>query len=181
MRHLHNILAIHDLDEYRNRWNEYDRYVESISPLLPPGARYFINAPWHWDHSDHRCPHDAWLEKLEIREIYSPDEPETRTVDIYLKLLGAYHDGYIILHYTGVRYYKLDMSRGSVFNTSCGVEAGHNDWYIDEVSLSDDGLPVHEIQFLSSEEVWYIEAQDIVYEWFPIEGNSSNIENMKLR
>jgi len=181
MRYLKDIPAISNLNDFHSRWNEYYRYLSDISQRLPEGARYFANADWHWDFADHRCPHDAWLKKIEINENRMLDVPQSATVNINIALLGAYHDGYILLHYFGVRSYKFDTSRSNILNIDLGVANGHGDWYMDEISLSDDGFPVHEIQFTSSETCWSIEAEDIVYEWLPVQGNYCNIENMLSR
>ena len=45
-------------------WATYMKYVESVRNALPDEVYDFVQAPWHYDFSYHRCPHDAWLEEI---------------------------------------------------------------------------------------------------------------------
>jgi hypothetical protein len=121
----------------------------------------FATAAWYSDPSDHRCPHDAWLESLEFTEPAVGERWEQRKTAVTLRLLGAYHDGRILFHYTGVTGYQLSSE-------SCG--RGLGDWLHDEVSVAESGLLTQRITWCfgpSQESHWLIEAEDIRYEWVP--------------
>ena len=125
----------------------------------------FASADWYLDPGDHRCPHDAWLETLEISEPAEGERNEKRKTAITVRLLGAYHDGHIVFRYVGVRRY-------SVASDSC--ERGLGDWLRDELSHSSEGLMVHTIVWAGfgpeEESQWCIEAESVSYEWIPKKG-----------
>jgi hypothetical protein len=86
---------------------------------------------------------------------------EKRELEIEVKLLGAFHDGYLHLFYERVHSYSFDGNKpekGQVW---------HGDWLVDEVSISANGFVSHEILF-SSHARWLIEAENIQYRWVPI-------------
>ena len=141
---------------YRDRYREY---LASLEGKLPSSAYAFATAEWHYDYHDHRCPHDAWVEHLTIQEPSSGERRQIRGLDIQVRLLGAYHDGYIELSYKNVNGYQLSYAPGP----SCG---GHSDWLVDEIRLSEHGNVVHEVVFWSNAR-WYIECEDIEYKWLP--------------
>ena len=179
MQYLSGLNNLEDINEFQTRWKAYYQYLEEISGYLPTEARYFAQAGWHWDHIDHRCPHDSWLETLEIKEYPTNNADRRRRVDIHLLLLGPYHDGYISLYYPDVRCYRVGTFESNPKDSgNCSLE-GHGDWLIDEIVLSKDGYPVHEIQFDSCELNWYIEAHNIVYEWRPIQGEACSLDRMR--
>jgi hypothetical protein len=142
------------LEEFRTGWARYQEYLDSIADRLPPSARAFALAAWHYDFSDPRCPHDAWVERVEVLETGSGDRHEVRSLQLRVRLLGAYHDGHIELMYEDVRRYRIG-SRGP----------GHGDWLYDEIRLSADGHVLHEIEI--GGDSWEIECQDVAYEWKP--------------
>lgn len=98
----------------------------------------FASSDWYTDPTDHRCPHDAWLETLEIREPAEGERKEKRQTAITVRLLGAYHDGHIVFRYAGVGRY-------SIASDSC--ERGLGDWSRDELLYSSEGLLVHRARF----------------------------------
>jgi hypothetical protein len=121
----------------------------------------FATMAWYSNPSDHRCPHDAWLESLEFTEPSVGSRHEHRTTAITLKLLAAYHDGHIIFHYSGVRSYTLSSEL---------CASGLGDWLHDEFSVTENGLLRHCITWCSGpsqQSRWLIEAEDISYEWVP--------------
>jgi hypothetical protein len=122
----------------------------------------FATEPWYSDPSDHRCPHDAWLEKLEINEPATGERSELRNTSVTLRLLGAYHDGHIVLRYLGVRRFSL---------TSPQSEHGLGDWLEDKFSMTPDNLIFHQLKWASfgakGESQWSIEAENVLYEWVP--------------
>ena len=139
---------------------DYRVYLESVREKLPAFAYEFAAAPWHYDYRDHRCPHDAWVESLLVQEPSSGTRHEIRETEAAIKLLGAYHDGYLELIYPGVRSYSLfgEFSRKP--------NIGHGDWLTDEIRLSDNNFVLHEILF-STGSRWLIESRDIEVRWTP--------------
>lgn len=94
-------------EEWQTGWSNYCAYLESVKDLLPRSAFEFASASWHYDFSDHRSPHDGWIEELVIREHASGEKKENRLLEIFVRLFAAYHDGHIELRYSEVRDYSL--------------------------------------------------------------------------
>jgi hypothetical protein len=126
---------------------------------MPAAAYAFARAEWHYDPRDHRCPHDAWVERVVVDEVGSGSRSETRTITIEVTLLGAYHDGWIGLRYEGVRRYSLT-------NGGPPGSTGHGDRLIDEVRLTENDAVVHEVLFAGGGR-WLIECADISHRWTP--------------
>lgn len=146
----------------KEKWAAYQHRLQKIKTSLPASAQEFAFADWHYDFSDSRCPHDAWLEYVTIREPSSGERSEVRGLEIEIKLFGAYHDGYLEFRYTDVESYFFDQPhrRGGWHST----ENGHGDWMIDEVDLSSNGYVLHEIEWLDGGH-WLIECRDLVFTW----------------
>jgi hypothetical protein len=142
-------------EEFRTAWDRYQNYLASISESLPVSARAFAVADWHYDFGDARSPHDGWVESVRVTEHSSGERRQNRWLDITIRMLGAYHDGYIELTYQRVHSYRLG-SKGS----------SHGDWLYDEIRLSERGLVLHEIEIGGT--AWEIESEDVVYEWKPM-------------
>jgi hypothetical protein len=119
----------------------YRRHLETIRPNLPTHVYEFTVADWHYDFSDHRCPHDAWIEKIQIEELSSGPRHEVRKTRITIKLLGAHHDRIFTLVYDDVVSYAIDVPQAMTATIS------HGDWIIDEIGLSASKAIVHEIKF----------------------------------
>jgi hypothetical protein len=152
-----------DCAQVNARFAAYREHLESIREKLPTSAYQFAIAEWHYDPQYHECPHDAWVESLVIVEPFSGERREKRSLEINLRLLGAYHDGYIDIQYQGVESYLLETP--SEFE-SPPLNVGHGDWLIDEIRLSERGLALHEIKF-SRGSSWVIECTEIIYQWNP--------------
>jgi hypothetical protein len=141
-------------------FRDYRAYLESVRSFLSPSGYEFASAPWHYDHNDHKCPHDSWVESLLIREPSSGTRHEVREIEIAIRLLGAFHDGYLELSYPGVHSYSITGVTGK-------PKIGHGDWLADEVRLSNNNLVLHEILF-SCGGRWTIESRDIQFRWVHI-------------
>jgi hypothetical protein len=127
-----------------------------VNALWQPPA--FSTEAWYSDPADHRCPHDAGLEFVEVRELA---RDEVRQTAITLKLLGADQDGWITLSYFGVRRHSL---------TSYFCDQGAGEWLRDEFSESKAGLTEHRITLCSGASgtsQWTIEAKEVRYGWTP--------------
>jgi hypothetical protein len=147
-------------------FERYRQYLASIGDALPSGARGLATSSWYFDQSDHRCPHDARLENVAIAETGDSLSAQKRTVSINVRLLAAYHDGYIRFHYRNVLRYDLEFTepKGS-------ASFGHRDWLYDEFRISKHGRVEHEIEWSgpSRTGLWLIEAADVDFRWIPID------------
>jgi hypothetical protein len=125
----------------------------------PRSLPAFSLEPWYADPRDHRCPHDASLEVVEIKESASGSPNMAEPSTIVLKLLGAYHNGWITLTYEGVRHHTLSRYQ---------CDQGLGGWLRDEFALTDDGLIAHRITWHSTAggtSHWVIEAENVSYRW----------------
>lgn len=148
-------------DSGDGRFDAYAEYLESVRGRLPASAYAFASAPWHYDFADRRCPHDSWVESLTISEPSSGDRRQHRSLEIAVRLLGAYHDGHISLTYKVVHSYLL---KSPYEYAGPPLDVGHGDWLADEIRLSDRGLVLHEVEF-SRGGRWLVECEDVTYEW----------------
>lgn len=155
----------HILEKRRKQnWQAYQNRLQKIKKSMSPTVQEYAFAEWHYDISDQKCPHDAWLEYITIRETASGERSEIRAQEILIRLLGAYHDGYIEFHYKNVYSYCLDQPlRREIWQAG---KRGHGDWMIDEIDLSRNGFILHEIEW-ADESHWYIECQDFEFKWIP--------------
>jgi hypothetical protein len=142
----------------------YQKYLASVRDQLPSGVAQIALADWYYDPMDHRCPHDAWLESMALRESGHGEHQEIRSASMTVRLLGAYHDGHIELQYRDVTRYTLDFTSES---TQFG---GHRDWLYDEFRLTPIGRVEHEIEWAGRTNTghWIIEAADLEYRWSPM-------------
>ncbi|MEO8071875.1 MAG: hypothetical protein ABI686_01385 [Acidobacteriota bacterium] len=156
---------IHEKRRSEN-WQAYQNRLQKIKKRMPLSVQEYALADWHYNFSDHRCPHDAWLEHLIVRELVSGERSEIRSLEIEVKLLGAYHDGYIEFHYKEVKSYCFDQPhRQGKWETT---KKRHKDWIVDEVDLSGNGYILHEIEWLDGGH-WFIECRSFEYNWIPID------------
>src|SRR5262245_29350461 len=144
--------------EWQSAWSKYCSYIESVREQLPDSAYEFATAPYHYDASDHRSPHDGWLESLIVREPATGDRKQNRSLEIDVRLMAAYHDGHIELSYSDVRRYSLQSGGQN--------ELGHGDWLYDEIRLSEQGFVLHEVEWARGG-VWLIECGNVAYQWRP--------------
>ena len=149
-------------EEIAAAFQRYQDYLRVSRERFPRGAFELASSAWYFDPTDHRCPHDAWLEEVVISERVSHTEGTTGTASIRINLLGAYHDGYIKLHYPVVHAYSLGLRDGV---------RGHADWRYDEFRMSPSGSLLHEIEWWHLGETgrWLIEASDVEFRWIPTE------------
>jgi len=148
-------------DDVAGAFKRYRDYLASSRDSFPPSAFALATSDWYFRFSDHRCPHDAWLDSLSLTEAASGARGEVRMASMRVRLLGAYRDGCIELLYPQVFRYRLSVDDG---------KRGHRDWRYDELRLSDDGYVIHEIEWYGRNEIgsWVIEASDVEYKWTPL-------------
>jgi hypothetical protein len=147
-------------------FERYQAYLQSVRDVFPPSAFALATSDWYFRFEDPRCPHDAWLESIEIGEHASGSRNQVRGAHLNVRLLGAYHDGHIELHYPRVCSYTL---RGNL------IHRGHCDWRYDELRLSERGNLIHEIEWCGATDTasWIIEASDIEFRWVPKTGSAT--------
>jgi len=156
------ILAAQRDDDVLTAFARYRTYLASVRDSLPASVFALASSDWYFTPTDHRCPHDAWLESATFFEPSSGSRSEVRRTALRIRLLGAYHDGFIEFVYPDVFRYCLDGP---------GVSDGHCDWRYDEFRLFEAGHVIHEIEWRGAHQAarWLIEASDVQFEWHPKE------------
>lgn len=141
-------------------YRRYQQYLREHEHEFPPRAFALATAEWYQNPSDHRCPHDGWLENFVVSEMVDSDKKRKTTIQ--MRLVAAYHDGYIEFFYPDVFAYMLESS-------SCAN--GMGDWLYDEFRLSPNGNVIHEIEWSELQggkgSRWVIEASDVCFQWIP--------------
>jgi hypothetical protein len=155
-------LAKERREDAAGAYRRYQEYLRANQRRFPPGAFALGTSQWWQDGNDHRSVHDAWLESVTFSELSDGERNEYRTTAIRVRLLGAYHDGFIELFYPRVSSYSLQSPASA---------RGLGDWRYDEFRLSPSGQAIHEIEWAGfpggAGARWIIEASDIEYEWKP--------------
>lgn len=166
-----------DYVEIRSRFEQYLQHLEAIKSKLPARVYEYAVASWRYDHGEVGL-HDSWLESLNIFEPSSGQRHQERKIEIEAKLLGAYHDRILTLHYFGVRKYKIQSPAGYIDPPS--HKTGHGDWLYDEFNLSRSGRVVHEVRF-SRGSTWWIECDDMEFTADPIPEMESCFHGFDLK
>jgi hypothetical protein len=145
----------------------YRAYLALVRNKLPRGAYSLASSDWYFNSTDHRAPHDAWLDEVSIKECPAAGD-RARIIEIQIRLLGAYHDGWIHLRYKDVSRYRLELDP----HPTDGAR-GHRDWRYDEYRLAANGRVEHEIEWWGSGSTgaWVIEAADVEFTWEPLESH----------
>jgi len=146
----------------KKRVGNYYDYLNSNKSKMTDAVADFFLPDWHYDPRDHKCLHDSWLEKINIFEI--PLDPEDvsnlRKVNMELKLLGAYHDLYIIINYFDVSAYSFNQPKRT--GSFPPPQVGHSDWLTDELNVIDKNNYFHKIVWASEAE-WIIQFKDLSF------------------
>jgi hypothetical protein len=149
----------------RAAFERYHNYLQQNEAAFPSGAYELATSDWFYNPSDHRAPHDAWLDTFQISE--TPEhKAHQRPCSISLRLLGACRDGHIEITYPKVFSYSL-------LSFLPGKVMSHGDWRYDEFRLSERGYLIHEIEWRGAPGTqrksfsWIIEADDIDFRWIP--------------
>jgi hypothetical protein len=150
-------------DGAKRAFDTYRRYLQEQRERFPAGAWALATSSWYFDGDDHRCPHDGWLEKLEVDEVGTGARRANRICSIRILLLGAYHDCLLELTYPAVHSYLIE---------NMGSPEGVGDWRYDEFRVTDDGRLIHEIEWATPGghgARWVIEAADVQFNILPLE------------
>lgn len=155
-----------------SQFERYYDYLRSNQAKLPKAAYEYATAPWHYNFGleDPRCPHDAWVESILIREqeVGLPPQRRQRELWIDVRLLNAQQSGYIEISYAYVASLSLEVPNVVDTELPASSNRGYHDWLIDEIRLSDHGLIVHEVDFRLGAH-WLIECKELSYNWQPID------------
>ncbi len=143
-------------------FKRYTAFLKENSEHFPPSAYTLATSDWYYGFSDHKAPHDAWLEAVTVVETPSSAEglKGMRETSLTIKLLGAYHDGHIEVHYPKVFEHHLVAKQ---------LGQGLGDWRYDEFRLDAHGRLIHEIEWASfgATNNWVIVASDVEHRWHP--------------
>ncbi len=142
-------------------FQKYEDYLKVSKERLPNSVNDVVSQTWWFDFQDHRCPHDSWIEEIRIREGSEGKRREIRWLDIHIRLLGAYHDGYLEITYKNVKNYEL----------GCDSES-HGGWRYDQFLVADGGF-MHEIEWRDGT-IWKIEAECFEYKWMEETSSEQN-------
>lgn len=153
----------------RKFFDAYDQYLKALGSRLPSSVREFALASWYKDAQSHQCPYDAWVESVQLVESAAGPSKDRRSLNIEIRLLGAYHDGHIAYKYDDVQNYALVFP---VINERL-AKAAHDGWRLDEIRVSPANNVIHEIAFKSGAR-WLIECKSITYSWLPLIGENSS-------
>ena len=172
MRFFTNIMHDPDIDqrEIDARFEAYYRHLEAIRNRLPASAFNFASAPWHYDDGEQGL-HDSWVEALVIEETLAGERHNERSIQIHARLLGAYHNRRIDLHYKNVQ--KYDLFTPSRFKHPPSYKTGHGDWLYDEIDVSTARFVIHRVRF-SRGSRWLIECEDIEMTATPVKHESGD-------
>jgi hypothetical protein len=144
----------------------YRQYLEANKSRFPISAFALASPSGTLISRTGQCPHDSWLEAVRVEEPSAGQRRELRSLTMTIRLLGAYHDGYIELVYPDVFSHDL---------AGMHVSRGHGDLRYDEFRVSEQGRVIHEIEWASTNQTsrWMIEASDVIYRWIPMEPGHS--------
>jgi hypothetical protein len=156
-----DIVSDNNLQRHKTRAEAYAAYLKTIAEFLPAPTKEFALSDWYYSDQD-KCPHDAWVESIELFENFSGEGKERRNIGIRIRLLAASDAGHILFTYENVFGYELKFSPTIRQWDGKLVLPKHEDWMADEISLNSRGHVVHEIHFRSGC-VWQIEAECISY------------------
>jgi hypothetical protein len=142
-------------------FERYRAYLARERERFPPGALELATSDWYFSFNDHRGPHDAWLQSMELGESTPATPRGERRVTLRVRLLNAWNDGHIELFYPRVFGYRLDLFPEA---------GGHQDWRYDEFTINGAGHLIHRIEWWGSDEAaeWRIEASDVELTYHPI-------------
>ena len=141
-------------------FDRYRVYVESISSNLPAHVYAFASNPSYFNLDSRSSLHDAWLEKLTVRETGNGERRQIRQLEIQLCLFGPYHDRWIHLNYTGVTQYSFLTP--PKYGEPKYSQTAHGDLFTHEIRLGHDGLLLHELLFERGSAL-LIECADITH------------------
>jgi hypothetical protein len=135
-------------------------YVESIRSKLPTHVYSFVCNPSYFNLDSRSSLHDAWLEKLMVRETANGERRQNSPARDTALPVWPYHDRWIHLNYTGVTQYSFHTP----LNTgSRSTGRPRTEIYLHtKIRLDHDGLLLHELLFERGSAL-LIECPDITH------------------
>jgi hypothetical protein len=130
----------------------FDLYLEYLGEnraRLPQNVFEFAsNVERHTLNSPHSL-HDSWLTSLTVKENRNKERPFEPQPTIELVLLGQMHDREIVLTYKGVTAYQIQGNK----NPYNWTDTFQGDVSCHEVRINEQGMLVHEIEFVSNSRI----------------------------
>ena len=139
------------IDDDRN-YDAYFQYLDEIKGRMLPHIHAFASDVNHHILTSPNSLHDCWIEYWKICEVVVGEKRGERRVDIEACLLGQMHDRHIHLHYKDVRKHTITANHKS----------GYGDLLVHELTIGDDGLYVHELEFASGA-VFTVKFSDLIH------------------
>lgn len=127
----------------------YRAYLETNRDSFPINVFEFAHDIERHTLSSPHSLHDSWLTSITVKENRKKHRPFEPKPSIELILLGQMHDRDIVLTYSGVASFFMTGNKNPYnwADTFLGDVSCH------EVRLSETGLLVHEIEFVSDSRV----------------------------
>ncbi len=122
------------------------KHIEDMINISSINAYSFATASWRGKNNDPRELHDSQLANFIVKE------SKEGSVEITIKLIGAFYDRYLYLRYLNVDNYFFRN------------KSSHGDLLRNEVRLSDTMKVIHEIEW-GIDDNWMIECEDIIYSY----------------
>jgi hypothetical protein len=127
----------------------YRQYLEEKRSRFPPAIFEFAASVERHNLDSPHSLHDAWLSSMLVKENRRTHRPFEPRPSIELAMLGPRHDRDIILTYEGVSSYRVEGNRNP-YNLA---DTFHGDVSCHEVRITEEGLIVHEIAFVSQSSI----------------------------
>lgn len=134
-------------------YDEYFKYIESIKDEIPLDLYLFASNIKRYTLDDKETLHDSWLETIKINDDLVC-ENNTNKLNVFLSLLGAYHDRKHRFSYFSVNSYKIiNMAEN---------KRAKQDLLFFEFRV-ENGYIIHELEF-NNDFVIMVSCKSILYE-----------------
>ncbi|SFM37402.1 hypothetical protein [Marinobacter zhejiangensis] len=130
-------------------FDSYLEYIEANRSRFSAAVYEFASSITRYDLNSPHSLHDAWLSSLTVKENRNSERPFELDTTIELVLLGPMHDREISLKYVGVQSYRFEGKQ----NPYNWADTFHGDISGHEVTATDDGSVVHEIEYVSGSRI----------------------------
>lgn len=123
----------------------YRHYLEENREKFPPAVFEFAASVERHNLDSPHSLHDAWVSSITVKENRKKQRPFEPRLTVELVMLGPMHDRDIILTYEGVTSYLIEGNK----NPYNWADTIHGDVSCHEVRVTEEGLLVHKIEFVS--------------------------------
>jgi len=130
-------------------FDDYKMYMEENRVKFPSHVFEFATDVNRHNLDSPHSLHDSWMTSITIKENRNPKRPFNPEPTIEIELLGQMHDRAIILNYSGIENYFIEGLK----NPYNWGDTYQGDISRHEVRLTEEGLLVHEILFVSESKI----------------------------